>query len=428
MYSPNNHLFASMFRCKTLFTAIALVSLCSLAIADDTRDHSAAKPATHAGAQLRWQNEPSMTCSTSSNPIVLSSAIASQVAGFDYTTVQSAPLDRTIERNVQIAYNANRYARLSSRAPGVVTEVLKDLGEAISAGDVLAVVDSSELGTAKAELLQANETVKLWEANAKREHELLEKGVGIERELLEAETRLAEARISVIKARQRLKTLGLSDAQIENVSQDGDTSSLLSVTASFDGIVVDRTAVVGEVVQSGEPLLSIADTSVMWAMVDLATSDSLVVRVEQSATVLIDGLLGQTFQGTLTWISTQIDPKTRTLKARIELDNEDGLLKANMFGRAQIHAGDNRAALSVPKDAVQWEGCCNVAFVRTDVDGLHYQPVRLKLAFDAGDRYEVQSGLKAGDVVVTRGSFILKNEILKNSVGAGCCEVGHLSE
>jgi cobalt-zinc-cadmium efflux system membrane fusion protein len=329
---------------------------------------------------------------------------------------------------MEVAYNANRYARLSSRAAGVVAEVGKDLGEKVRKGEVLAIIDSTDLGAAKAELLQAIETVNLWDANARRERDLLDKGAGIEREALEAETRLAEARIAVSKAQQRLRNLGLSKEQIEAVQKDADTSSLLPIAASFDGIVVERTAVIGEVVEPGKPLLSIADTNVMWAMVDLSEADLAIARPGQAAAVTVDGLPGRSFPGRLTWISTQVDPKTRTLKARIELDNGDGMLRANMFGRAKITAEEGRVAITVPKEAVQWEGCCNVAFVKADEEGTAFHPARLVLAFDAGDRYEVAQGLEPGDMIVTRGSFILKNEILKNSVGAGCCEVDHLKK
>lgn len=381
-----------------------------------------------AGAQRRWQREPSMTCVTSSTPIQLTSSAAVAAAGFAYEQVQASPIDRAVERNVEIAYNANRYARLSSRAGGVVAEVLKDLGEQVTKGEVIAVVDSTELGNAKADLLQIAETVKLWEANAERERQLLDKGVGIERERLEAETRLAEAKIQLSKARQRLRNLGLAKEQIDLVEREGDTSSLLPVLASFDGLVVSRAAVIGEVVEPGQHILTIADTRVMWAMADLTESDLAAVATGQAATVSVDGLPGRTFEGRLTWISTEIDPASRTLKARIEVPNEDGLLRANMFGRASIHAGGTRAVVTIPKDAVQWEGCCNIAFVRTDAEGLSFQPARLVLGFDIGNRYEVLRGLTPGDVIVTKGSFILKNEILKNSVGAGCCEVDHLKK
>lgn len=112
----------------------------------------------------------------------------------------------------------------------------------------------------------------------------------------------------------------------------------------------------------------------------------------------------------------------------MELDNGAGLLRANMFGRARINAGDSRQAITVPKEAVRWEGCCNVAFVRSDDAATTFKPARLVLAYDAGDRYEVIGGLSPGDIIVTRGNYIPKNEILKSAVGAVCCEVDHLKK
>lgn len=409
--------------CKEHNTPESQCLVCNPEVASKAKDR-----AHSAGAELRWRHEPSMTCSTSSTTITLASAETARIIGLEYSEVKAAPLSRDIERTAELAYNANKYARLSSRAGGVVSEILKDLGESVKKGDVLAVVDSTDLGAAKSDLLQAIETSKLWETNAARERKLVEKGVGIERDALEADTKAAESRIGVNRAKQKLRTFGLSKEQIATVEKESDTSSLLQLLAPFDGMVVERSAVMGEVVDPTKALLAIADTSTMWAIVDFSESDLAVLKVGLDATVTADGLPGQSFTGRLTWISTQIDPRTRTLKGRIELDNGEKMLRANMFGRVRVKAGVSGEAIVIPKEAVQWEGCCNIAFVRAGADGKTFRPARLVLAFDAGDRYEVTDGLKPGDVVVTRGSYILKNEILKDAVGAGCCEVDHLKK
>ncbi len=178
----------------------------------------------------------------------------------------------------------------------------------------------------------------------------------------------------------------------------------------------------GEVVDTTRPLFSVADTAKMWAMLDVYESDIAQVRVGQSVVVTVDGLRGESFGGVLTWISRRIDPQTRTLKVRVELDNPEGLLRANMYGRAVITIYDRQPLIVVPKSAVQWDGCCNIAFVqRSD---LLYEPRQLRLGFEADDYYEVKVGLAPGDTVVTQGSFLLKTEIMKGSIGAGCCEHG----
>ncbi len=386
----------------------------------------AATPTT--GADLRSTRTPAMTCTTSSTEIHLASPTIARTAGLAYTQVTSAPLSRVVERNAEVAYNANRYARLSSRAPGIIIEVRKDLGDTVEKGEVIAIVDSIELGSAKADLLQAHELHRLWKLNADREEALLTRGAGTERDLLESQTRLTEARIGVSRAEQRLRNLGLSAEQIEAVVAGDDTSSMLEVTAPFNALIVERTAVIGEMTGAAQPIFAIADTTAMWAMVDLNESDLGVVTKGVELLLSIDGVARQSFPGRLTWISTELDHKTRTIRARAEFENPDGLLKANMFGRVNIQAGQNRQAVTIPKAAVQWEGCCNVAFVKVDDDATHFMPVRLTLGFDAGDRYEVIAGLTGGETIVTRGSFILKNELLKDAVGAGCCEVGHLDE
>lgn len=374
----------------------------------------------------RWQRDPTPTCDTEQREVRLASPDVARVVGLELVEVQAAPMERVVERNVELAYNANRYAHVSSRVAGIIAEVHGDLGAAVRRDDALIVVESGEVGAAKADILQARELLRLWESNAERERSLVAQGVGVQREALEAETRATEARIALDKARQRLRNLGLSAEQIAQVEAVGDTSGLLEVRAPFEGVVVERHAVLGEFVEAGRPLMAVADTSVFWATVDLLESDLAVVRVGQEAVVELDGLPGRTFSGAITWISTQLHEKTRTAAARIELVNTDGLLRAHMFGRARLRIAPVREAVVVPKEAVQWEGCCNVAFVRADEEGLVFRPARLTLGFDGGDRYEVLDGLRAGDVVVTRGSFILKNEIRKDAIGAGCCEVGHL--
>ncbi len=370
----------------------------------------------------RTLRPPNATCKNTDSLIRFASAETPAQAGLAYATVNEEPLVRTITRNAEIAYDGTHYARLSSRAPGVVAEVRKDVGARVARGDVLAVVDSVELGTAKAEFLRNVEMVKLAKRSFEREQELLSKGVGVQSNHNTAETKLAESRIVLEGTRQRLRNLGLKPDQIETVENAGDTSSLLELAAPFDGLICERSAVIGELAESNAALFTIADTETMWAMIDLRSSDLVAVREGQGVSVTVDGLNGETFGGRLTWISTQLDEKTRTLKARAELKNRDGLLRAAMFGRARIVTRAGDPALMVPQAAVQWDGCCNVAFVRVDEERPTFEPRKVRLGYATDEKYEVLAGLWPGDVVVTQGSFLLKTQILKGSIGAGCCD------
>lgn len=369
----------------------------------------------------RTARPPSTQCATETLRVQFLSAQIARDAGLGYATAQEQSVPLALTCTAEVEFDRNRYAHVSARAAGVVRSVLRDLGDQVAAGDPLAVITSTELGAAKAELLQARTLVELWERNNAREQRLLEQRVSTERDLLQAETELAKSRVSVSGATQRLRNLGLTDAEIAQVCSSRDTSSSLVVTAPFAGTVVARDAVVGEVVGTARPLFGVADTSTVWAMLDVQEADVRRVRVGQSVVLSVEGLQGEAFAGRLTWVSAELDRRTRTLEARAEVRNPDGVLRAGMFGRAIVQTSGPEPRLVVPRDAVQWEGCCNVVFVRQN-DRL-FEPRKVRLGPEAGQQWVVESGLRPGETVVTTGSFLLKTEILKGSIGAGCCEV-----
>jgi len=399
-------------------------SLCE--ICHPGRASASSKPATieamPAADLPRSQRAPSVICTTAQNLVRLASADAVRSAGFEFSRVERRPISQSIACNAEILYDGNRFARVAPRVSGVVHEVVKDVGARVAAGDVLAIVDSPELATARAEYLQALELVALREQSHQATHELVQKGIAGRQEDLEAESKLAEARISLSRTVQQLRTLGLSQADIDRLASTHDTSPLLAVTAPFAGEVVERSAVVGETANALRPLFAIADPQRMWANLDLYDSDIADIAVGQPVVITIDGLRGESFGGKITWISREIDPKTRTLHVRAELENLNGFLRANMFGRAAITIHERAPLLVVPVAAVQWDGCCNIAFVRSS--DVVFEPRKLRLGREFGGYYEVKDGLAEGDVVVTQGSFMLKTEIMKSSIGAGCCETG----
>ncbi len=234
-----------------------------------------------------------------------------------------------------------------------------------------------------------------------------------------ARIELRNAEASLQASRRRLLTLGLTTSQIESVANEGDTSTLLALQAPFNGKIVELNAVAGEVVDTSKALFGIADTSQLWALIDVKTKDLRRVRDGQDIFMTIDGLRGERFAGVVDWVSSQVDSTTKTTKVRALLDNSSGYLRAEMFGQATIVVHDaSEPVVMVPKEAVQWEGCCNVVFIRF-TDTL-YETRKVQLGLEADDIYVVEEGLDGGESVVTTGSFLLKTEILKGNIGAGC--------
>jgi len=369
----------------------------------------------------RIQQPPSVFCSKQNIVISFDSPEIADQAGLELTTIEFRPITKTVECNAEIAYDGNRYAQISAQVPGIVAEVHKNIGDTIEPREALVTITSTHLGAAKASYLQAIAAVELWKQNHAREANLLDRGISTEKDLLEAETRLAESLISLSQAEQVLLNFRLSKKEIEEVGRSDDTSTRYVIRAPFSGIVVERFAVNGEVVEPSKPLFAVADVSRMWALIDVYESDMRHIQVGQPVVLHVDGLQGEPFAGHINWVSAQLNPKTRTLQARADLDNTGGLLRANMFAQASVSVRERQKSLVVPEASVQWEGCCNVVFVKTSETV--YEPRKVNLGIATGTVYEVLSGVEEGEEVVTQGSFLLKTEILKGSIGAGCCEV-----
>jgi cobalt-zinc-cadmium efflux system membrane fusion protein len=367
----------------------------------------------------RSARPPSVTCTTEKVVVRLASPEVAKVAGFRFETIAKRKVVETLSVGAELAFVPSGYARHAARVAGTVREVRHDLGDNVAAGDVLAVLEAPELGAAKAEILQAQEVSELARRNLERERKALERGLAVQRDVFAAETSLAEANVALTAAKQRLRNLGVADADVEKAVLARDTSSTLQVVALVAGQVVERDAIVGEVVGTERTLFAVADTSTMWALLDVREADARDVATGQHAVLQFGGRNAERAAGTVSWISPRVDAATRTVKVRVALPNPGGSLRAGSFGTAELALHEGEPLPAVPKSAVQWEGCCNVAFVRRSDEV--FVPRKLRLGADLGDRWAVLSGLAEGDVVVTEGSFLLKTEIRRESIGAGCC-------
>jgi cobalt-zinc-cadmium efflux system membrane fusion protein len=193
--------------------------------------------------------------------------------------------------------------------------------------------------------------------------------------------------------------------------------------APFAGIVVARDVVAGEVVDNTKVLFMIVDPKRLWLNIDLRLEDAKRVRTGQKVHFRPDGD-SEDAVGSINWISTEVDHKTRTIKVRALLDNDDGHLRANTFGIGKIVLREDKHAIVVPDDAVQSEGCCHVLFVRDRYflkEGspkiFHVREVRFGVKGEQNT--EVVAGVLPGEIVATRGSGILRAELLKHNLGEG---------
>ncbi|MBN9120550.1 MAG: efflux RND transporter periplasmic adaptor subunit [Planctomycetes bacterium] len=403
------------------------------------------------------QREPEVTpgppappggCALNGTRIRLASAGVAERMGLRIELAESRSLAAAVTAPAELRYDETRLARLSSRVPGTVVRVGKQVGEEVRKGEVLALIDAVAVGKAKADLLEALAQLDLAEKQAASSEEAAKKGAvsGIQAERDAAAARQAKTR--VLAAQQALGNLGLAvDAeelrkltlarQSERLRQIGLTpdyvraigpvtsGNLIPVVAPLDGRLVERDVVAGEVIDPAKVLFLVADVSRIWVMADVRNEDADRVAVGQRLTFTADGHPGESLVGAVAWTSTAIDPRTRTLRIRAEVANPAAHWRARTFGTARVTLrADERPTTVVSPDSVQREGDCRYVFVRLDETTFEARAVRLGVRGEVAGpdgrkkpRVEVLDGVRPGERVVTTGSFVLKAELLKDRFG-----------
>ncbi len=210
-------------------------------------------------------------------------------------------------------------------------------------------------------------------------------------------------------ARQKLKLFDVSEDQIAELEKTRQPQRTLRVDAPINGIVVEKNAVQGQMVEAGMNLYRLADLDIVWVQSQIYEQDLAFVKLGQEAEVSLSYLPDRKFRGRVTYIYPTMDEKTRTARIRMEFHNPGFFLKPGMFATVEIHSELEPSALLVPDSAVLRSGEKNTVFVA--LDGGHFDPREVILgARTDNNSYEVLSGLKEGERVVTSGQFMLDSE------------------
>jgi len=347
----------------------------------------------------------------------LASAETAREAGIETVPAERRAVSQTIEVVGQLAFDRNRHAALSARSEAVVSEVKVDVGDEVAPGQPLVVLTSSVVGAEQARLAAARARVETANRAVERERRLVARGISARRAVEEAEQELAAARADASGAQAALGVAG-------SVIAGGD--GRYAITAPFKGSVVARSVAPGKTVTVGETLIEVADVSTIWAELDVPEAHASEVRLGQRVTISVRGRpvsAGDTLEGSITRIGASVDAQTRSVPVRVQLPNPAGQLKAGTFVQGTISVGAKHDAVFVPRESIQ--RAQGAAFVFVQKNETVFEPVTVETGAQVDDAIEVRSAdLTAGSKIVTTGAFLLKTEILKESIGAGCCDEG----
>jgi cobalt-zinc-cadmium efflux system membrane fusion protein len=326
----------------------------------------------------------------------------------------------------EIRFDERRVTHVAPSTEARVRAVRVSLGQKVQAGEGLVELESVALGEAQSQYLEARGALELARRAAERSESLRREQIASEKEWLLARQEHETAEIRMRAAREKLLRLGLSVAEVEGLPARGGAAGrgALVLRAPAAGVVLEMHAVPGELVRPDQSILTVGDLSELWLWADLY-EDQLgrVVagaRGALRAGITVKAYPGEVFPGSVDFVGPTMDEKTRTVKLRLGVKNPDGKLRAGMFAAVQLYLPGDEEALAVPRAAVLSDEGRSFVFVHHHGDYFIRRPV------DPGrssvDWVEIRQGRAGGETLAAAGAFLLKSDVLRSKMGAGCAD------
>jgi cobalt-zinc-cadmium efflux system membrane fusion protein len=337
-----------------------------------------------------------------------------QIKDFGIEVEKAGPA-KLIEEKVltgEIVLNPDRTAYIVPRVSGITVQINKSLGDKVTKGQVMAIIDSRELADAKAGYLAAAQRITLAQTDFSREEKLWEKKISSEEDFLNAKQALAEAEINLRNVKQNLYSLGFDEDYLAKLSSLPDSSyTRYEICAPFDGTVIEKQIGLGEVVTDTSQIYRLSDLNTVWAELIVYQKDLGNVHTGQYVTIKdFDGKFNLT--ESIISISPVIEQSTRTAVARIIINNPEGIWHPGTFVTGNVHVGAFNTQLAVKRSAITHIDGQDVVFIET-VEG--FEPQVVNIGRIDSTYSEILDGLRTSQRYVSTNVFTLKAELSKST-------------
>ena len=359
---------------------------------------------------------------------VVLSAAAQQEGQIETQPAKATTEPEMLRVSGHISLADNRTWRVGIRTDGLVVGVFAGVGDYVRRGQVLARYHADEVRdsrakyhAAQAELARAQSAAALAQRNLERAGTLLELKAASQQQVDQARQDALAAQSAVRSAEievDRLKDLLEDDLRVPADPKPGDeTADQVPIIAPASGFILEKNVTLGKAIDTMDDTFVIGDLSQVWMLASVRQDQLGSLRLGQPARVTVAGVAAQQFAGRIANLGQTLDPQTRTMQVRIVLSNSGNLLRPEMLATAEIPAGPSRELVLVPSDAIQEIDGQNVVFVRTAPDRFAIRAV--ETAETRNGETPITQGLKGGEQVVAKGSFVLKSQLLKATLEEG---------
>ena len=351
------------------------------------------------------KSQPSGAAQTAQDPNLVM-ANESLLAQIKISVVSQGDVSDILRVAGQIDFDEQALTRIGASVTGRVTQINAQLGNEVKKGDTLALINSSELSNSQLAYLKARSEKEFHRRTVQRAKTLFEADVISAAELQRRESEYEVASAQTRAAQDQLRVLGVNLKAMEELATTGAIDSVASVMATIKGVVVERKVTTGQVVQPADVLFTVADLSRVWAVAQVPEQQVAQVKVGQSVRIEVPALENEKLIGKLIYVGQTVNPESRTVLVRTELDNTSGRLKPSMLASMLIESTPTKRVV-VPITAIVREQDADYVFIEEKPGSFRLKPVRLSSEHN-GQRV-VLDGLSQGMRIVSDGAFHLNN-------------------
>ena len=351
------------------------------------------------------KSQPSGTSQTAQDPNLVI-ANESLLAQIKISEVAQSDVSDILRVAGQIDFDEQALTRIGASVTGRVTQINAQLGNEVKKGGTLALINSSELSNSQLAYLKARSEKEFHRRTVQRAKTLFEADVISAAELQRRESEYEVASAQTRAAQDQLRVLGVNLKAMEELATTGAIDSVASVMATIKGVVVERKVTTGQVVQPADVLFTVADLSRVWAVAQVPEQQVAQVKVGQSVRIEVPALENEKLIGKLIYVGSTVNPESRTVLVRTELENTSGRLKPSMLASMLIESTPTKRMV-VPITAIVREQDTDYVFTEEKPGSFRLKPVRLSSEHN-GQRV-VLDGLSQGMRIVSDGAFHLNN-------------------
>lgn len=301
-----------------------------------------------------------------------------------------------------------RMAKVSYAFPARISAVHVKIGDWVEKGQAVLTVQSEEVGRAKSEYYKAIADLELARQNYEREKRLSTRGVGAQKNTLAAEAGFKVAQTLLDAAEKKLHVLGFSEAEVRSIAETHQVHPEITILAPIGGRVIEHKAILGSMADQTTDLMTIMDPSVVWVDAEVFERDISKIRIEQEVQVTVLAYPGEVFRGKVSYIGETMNPETRTLNVRTEVQNRDFKLKPGMFADVSIILNHGLRVLTVPAEAILENNNQDIVFVKA---GGGYAARIVAVSAVQNGHCAIAEGLREGDEVVVKNAYLLKSKL-----------------